>query len=455
VTRAVRTRAALRRCVGVLTAVLMLPVLLAITTPYSSVAEAVTRVGNLWTVTPGAAAEIQPAIDAARDNGGGRVRLPAGVYLLTSKVRIHTNVTVYGDGMDQTILRWAPGATVDHMMSNGSTGNGNTNFQVWGLTLDGQNRYGCDDGCHGIRLIHADNSFLVNVAVINHTLDGIYMGYTHQDGAIYGVNNVRISGCRANGNSRNGIALTHGDGNIIDGCQVSNNNRGEAVAGIDLEPDEGLVVNNNKLIGNTASGQNVGIQLFEANNDYATMYHNAVCYNTTTGNNAGIFSFRGDQNIFVANNSSGNGVNFEVDDSSLVGSQYASWCAIGQLPPHPSTIHDAPPPSCSPRPAVTVTSQRGALGTLNVTVTATRPAAAPNNVVKQIQFGPALNATVEINGQSRPGGNFTATIPAGTQSVQFVVRRTPTNAPATTVPFTVTDQCGDWNSFVGGGASAF
>ena len=315
---------ALRRYAAFFIAVLMLPVLLAVVTPYSSVAEGATvRTGNLWTVTPGAANEIQPAIDAARDNGGGRVRLPAGVYLLTAKVRIHNNVTLYGDGMDQTILRWAPGATIDHMMSNGSTGSGNTNFQVWGLTLDGQNKGGCDDGCLGLRLNNVDNAYIVNVAVINHTLDGMYLGYTHQSGTVYGVNNVRISGCRANSNARNGIALTHGDANVIDSCQVNGNNKGEAVAGIDLEPDEGLVVNNNKLISNSASGQNVGIQLFEPNNDYATMFHNAVCYNTTTGNNAGIFSFRGDQNIFVGNNSSGNGVNFEVDDSSLVGNQYA------------------------------------------------------------------------------------------------------------------------------------
>lgn len=441
----------------VLTAVLALPVLLSTATPYSSVAEAATvRMGNLWTVTAGAASEIQPAIDAARDNGGGRVRLPAGVYLLTSKVRLHNNVTVYGDGMDQTILRWAPGATVDHMMSNGSTGNGNTNIQVWGLTLDGQNKPGCDDGCHGLRLVNVQNSYFVNVSAVNHTLDGIYMGYTHQNGAVYGVNNVRISGCRANTNARNGIALVHGDANIVDGCQVNGNNRGEAVAGIDVEPDEGLSVTNTRIVGNTANGQNVGIQIFLPYNGFATTYHNSVCYNTTTGNvSAGVYSHRGDQNIFVGNNTSGNGTNYLVDDSSLEGPAYASYCTLSALPPHPSTINDVPPPSCSPRPAITVATQKGAPGTLNVTVTATRPASAPYNTVRQIQFGDAPNATVDVNGQSRTGGNFTATIPAGTQTVAFVVRRSPPNAPRTTVPFTVVDDCGGWNSLVGGGPSAF
>ena len=290
----------------------------------------------------------------------------------------------------------------------------------------------------------------------------MYMGYVHGDGTVYGNNNVRISGCRANGNARNGIGLIHGNANIIDGCQVIANNHGEAVAGIDVEPDEGLSVTNSKIVGNTANSQNVGIQIFLPYNGFATTYRNAVCYNTAQNNvSAGVYSHRGDQNIFVGNNTSGNGTNYLVDDSSLEGPAYASYCTLPALPPHPSTINDAPPPSCTPRPRITVQTQRGAPGTLNVTVTATRGPGAPNNTIRQIQFGPAQNGTVEINGQSRPGGNFTATIPAGTQAVQFVVRRGPPPPPpappptATTVPFTVTDDCGNWSSFAGGGASAF
>lgn len=474
--RGARARAALGRCAALLILALIVPVALSTASTISSVAEAAAvRTGNLWTVSPGVAADIQPAIDAARDNGGGRVRLPAAVYLLTSRIRVHSNVTVYGDGIDQTILRWAPGATVDHMMSNGSTGNGNTNIQVWGLTLDGQNRTGCGaDGCHGFRLINVRNSYIVNVAAINHSQDGFYLGYVHGDGTVYGEQNVRISGCRANGNARNGIALIHGDSNIIDGCQVNGNNRREAVAGIDVEPDEGLSVTNSRIVGNTANSQNVGIQIFLPYNGYATTYRNAVCYNTTQGNvSAGVYSHRGDQNIFVGNNSSGNGTNYLVDDSSLEGPAYASYCTLGALPPHPSTINDAPTltptptrtptptltptprPSCTPRPPVTVRTERGAPGTLSVTITVTRSAAAPNNTIREIRFGAAENATIEIDGQSRPGGSFTATIPAGRQTQTFVVRRTPPGAASTTVPFVVVDDCDGWSSFVGGGAAAF
>jgi parallel beta-helix repeat protein len=455
--------------VAVLIALVAVPTFLSAGGPLAPVAQAVTtRTGNLWTVAPGASAEIQPAIDSARDNGGGRVRLPAAVYLLTTKIRLHNNVTLYGDGIDQTILRWASSNAPDHMMSNGALTDGNANIQVWGLTLDGQRKpSGRSDCCFGLRLNNIQNSMVVNVAADGHSLDGIYIGYNRQNGA----HNVRLSGCRANSNARNGISLIHGDSNVIDGCTVNGNNLGEAVAGIDVEPDEGLSVTNSRIVNNTANGQNVGIQIFLPFNGYATTYHNAVCYNTTTGNvSAGIYSFRGDQNIFVQNATSGNGTNYSVDDSSLEGPAYASWCTLPALPPHPSTLDLAtstptltptatltptPRPSCTPRPPVTVTTQKGAPGTLQATVRVTRSAAAPNNTIHQIQFGAAPHAVVEINGQSRQGGSFTATVPTGQQQVTFLVRRWPLDAPSVTVPFTVIDDCDGWQSLVGGGPGSF
>jgi len=45
----------MRRCLAVLLPFLLLPFLLPSTGPGVPVAEAVTRTGNLWTVTPGAA----------------------------------------------------------------------------------------------------------------------------------------------------------------------------------------------------------------------------------------------------------------------------------------------------------------------------------------------------------------------------------------------------------------
>ncbi|MCC6177405.1 MAG: right-handed parallel beta-helix repeat-containing protein [Chloroflexi bacterium] len=483
----------LRRLLGVLLVLLLVVTQAVPRNPLSPPdALALTRTGNLWTVSPGVASEIQPAIDAARDNGGGSVRLPAAVYLLTLKVRVHSDVILYGDGMDQTILRWAPGATLDHMMSNGSLTAGNANLQIWNMTLDGQSiPSGRTDCCFGLRLNNVQNSYVVNVAADGHSKDGIYIGYNQSNGA----QNVRVSNCRANNNARNGISLIHGNNNIIDHCQVLSNNRGEAVAGIDVEPDQGLSVTNSKIVANTANSQNVGIQLFVQHNGYATSYHNAVCYNSASGNtSAGVYDYRSDQNIFVDNLTSANGTNFSVDDSALIGSAYASYCQLPALPSNPGLTPTATPtvtrtptatltptvtqtptvtptptrtvtptpsltptprPSCTPRPAVTVTTTRGATtGTLNVTVTVTRPAAAPNNTVQQLQFGPAQNATIEIGGQQHPGGNFSVPIPPGVQQATFTVRRQ-TAGQAATAPFAVVDDCGAWQTFVGGGPGAF
>jgi len=422
----------------------------------------------VFAVPAGNAAAIQPAIDAARDAGGGAVYLPAAVYALTEKVRVHSNVTVFGDGIDRTVLRWALGATLDHMMSNGSLTTGNSNIQIRDLTLDGQSiPSGRTDCCFGLRLNNVQNSYVVNVAADNHSKDGIYIGYNRTNGAV----NVRVSGCRANGNARNGISLIHGTGNVIDHCQVNGNNRGERVAGIDVEPDEGLSVTNSKIVGNVTNVQNVGIQLYVQFTGYATVSNNAICQNSASSNqSAGIYDKKGTQNFFVDNSTSGNGTNFLVDPSDFVGSQYANQCSLGALPPAPTpgpqptpvtpTPGPSPSPSpapnaCQPRPQVTVVSEPVGGGALRVTVTANRNTSVATNSLRQIQFAAAQNGSVDVGGGNvHNGGNFTLTLPNGTQQAVFVVRRL-TPGQATTAPFTVVDDCGNWPTFVGGGPGAF
>ncbi len=91
-----------------------------------------------------------------------------------------------------------------------------------------------------------------------------------------------------------------------------------------------------------------------------------------------------------------------------------------------------------------------------MTVEVGRPATAPNNIVRKLQVPKAENARVEIQGQTfgAAGGSVTPTSP--TQRLTFTVTRQPAEAPATvTVPIVVTDDCGEWKTFVGGGPNAF
>jgi hypothetical protein len=118
-------------------------------------------------------------------------------------------------------------------------------------------------------------------------------------------------------------------------------------------------------------------------------------------------------------------------------------------------ITPAPNQTCNPRPPVAVTTGPSGSGALLVTVRVSRsPSAAPDNTLMRIEIGDARNATVEISGQVRPAGGVSIPIESGSQSATFIIRRQ-TPGQTTTVPLTVTDACGTWQSMVGGGPAAF
>src|SRR5436190_3518445 len=79
---------------------------------------------------------IQAAVDSLEATGG-TVRLAAGTQLLPAKLRVYSNVTVAGAGLDRTILKFAPGVE-DHLVSNASLSKGNSNIVIRDLTLQGQ-----------------------------------------------------------------------------------------------------------------------------------------------------------------------------------------------------------------------------------------------------------------------------------------------------------------------------
>jgi len=296
---------------------------------------------------------IQSAIDDVNRTGGGTVYVPAGVHLLDRKILLYSNITLFGDGMGVTILKFRDGAVLDHMMSNDSLSTRDGNIVVRDLTLSGPGP--STSKYFGLRLVNVQDAAVVNVASDNHGLDGFYLGYYNDQG----VNNVRLSGCRATNNGRNGISLTHGSGNIVDNCYVENNNRIERVAGIDLEPDQGLNVSDNKVIGNTARNQNVGVQLYSADRRQYVQGGNAVCANTIRFNStAGIWDYNGSRNIFVNNAVTDNGgtnqVNLLIDGSAVLSTDTSKYCQLPSLSPAPPK----PGSSTTRVPTATVTPTR-------------------------------------------------------------------------------------------------
>jgi hypothetical protein len=90
---------------------------------------------------------------------------------------------------------------------------------------------------------------------------------------------------------------------------------------------------------------------------------------------------------------------------------------------------------------------------LNVTLQA------GSGTISSVQFGPAgrpfTNASIAISGgPAGPTSSFTYTPGVPPAAVQFTVTSLNRNA-ATTVPMIVTDGCGPWTTFVGGGAQSF
>jgi hypothetical protein len=90
-------------------------------------------------------------------------------------------------------------------------------------------------------------------------------------------------------------------------------------------------------------------------------------------------------------------------------------------------------------------------GRLEVTVDAIPTNAVPANVLRELRFGVATNATVEIpNGPVPFAGGRTIAVPGTPTRTTFFVNRT---APGPfTVRFEVADTVGVWKTFVGGGA---
>jgi hypothetical protein len=107
--------------------------------------------------------------------------------------------------------------------------------------------------------------------------------------------------------------------------------------------------------------------------------------------------------------------------------------------------------ACTPRPKVQTTPATGG-GKLLVHVEATPLNTHQSNAVQRITFGTLQNARVTLDGQPMTSDQA-FTVQGSSSVIDFTVERA---APgqATTVPFTVVDGCGEWKTFVGGGAGA-
>jgi CSLREA domain-containing protein len=115
--------------------------------------------------------------------------------------------------------------------------------------------------------------------------------------------------------------------------------------------------------------------------------------------------------------------------------------------------YEAQPP-CSPRPNVGVAVTPAGSGRLQATLTANTNISTPTNALQTIQLTSATGALVRDGNDNPIAVPTIINLPANTTAFGFYIRKAVANQAAT-VSLTVTDACGPWPTFVGGGLSAF
>jgi hypothetical protein len=140
------------------------------------------------------------------------------------------------------------------------------------------------------------------------------------------------------------------------------------------------------------------------------------------------------------------GVVVQATDAS--GNAMSVWDNSPLVAAAPIYVILGTPQNCRPAPVHITVSPAG--GGLNVTVNA----ASSTLPIRSLQFQAGANALVDIAGQTNQSGAFSVALPSGSFAPTFFVHRA-TPGASTTLPFTVVDGCGTWQTFVGGGASAF
>lgn len=250
--------------------------------------------------------DIQAALDCFKNSlAGGVVHIPEGTYTVAAKIRIYSNVTLFGDGIDRTILQ-AASSFSDTMIGNDSS-RGQQNIAIREITLNGGLDAVADaqTGFDGIRLRDLSGGYIYKVKVERFGDHGIWLSYkpTSQAPGYKAVYDFRVSACQSLRNKGKGIWIDSGERNVVDNCIVSA--EGDA-NGIGFEIGIEGRLSNNMMISNDIQRNGHGITLTAGNFDnYIPLMinsNNIVCYNTVKNNlGPGVWDQRGKDNIYIGN----------------------------------------------------------------------------------------------------------------------------------------------------------
>ena len=246
-------------------------------------------------VTGNTNTEIKAAMDQVRTTGGA-VYLPAGTYTINNKIEVSSNVTLFGDGIDQTILEAGVDIDEEEAVVGNSTSTGQNMVTIRDMTIRG---HSLGSG-EGIKLRNLNGGFVHNVKV-ERVNTGILLAF-HSG---VGVRNVRVSNCQVLNTVSHGIFMTLGENNVIDHCNMDAG--GSDSLGIGLEIGVEGRIAGNKVLNNSVANGGHSYSLTAGNdNQYESSWvntNNVVCYNSASGNHIQpIWDQRGTNNVYVGNN---------------------------------------------------------------------------------------------------------------------------------------------------------
>lgn len=207
---------------------------------------------------------IQDAVNSLPATGG-TVFIPAGLYIISSPIKLPSNVTLTGEGFD-TILKLADGANTNVIenMNPGTWIDSNiviTNMQIDG---NGENQTG---PANGIFLFEAPNSRIEHVWA--HSFPRKYLTGMVVSAAIYVVLNPNtiIRYNTIGDNKYSGIFVSFSHNNVVSRNYIYNSHRGIYLRNSDnalvkkntiINSDEGIRIyydaSYNRIIGNYIEG---------------------------------------------------------------------------------------------------------------------------------------------------------------------------------------------------------
>lgn len=248
-------------------------------------------------------AVIQQVLDAVPANGG-TVFIPNGEYLINSLVALKPN--------SNTNLLLAPGAVLKAIPNAASLYHiinivNKDHVTVQGGTIAGD-RYGhlAATGEHGMGIsIRSSRNVTIRDTVIKDCWgDGIYIGIVSASTRIQ-CENINIVNVTCENNRRQGMSVTACVGGLALGSRFNQTKGVEPQSGIDIEPNEGDVVQNFTVLNCVCNdNQGSGIAIYGTTDDNAR--GNILEGNTCDRNLRGIQVRGASQNKVLYNHCSGN-----------------------------------------------------------------------------------------------------------------------------------------------------